>query len=457
MSTGAAQIGDRPTEGICMIWRLIVLLLLGLSPPAFAETSYIFKEPSCPQIICSSAWMIYIDGEIRPNEGDILEQEIVERGISSYSTVYLNSPGGSLYGGIELGRVIRKYGFSTGLGEAPVSKDDYGSSGVCFSACTLAYLGGKFRYFHDNSLFGVHRFYSEQPPHDAEATAQIASAAIITYLGEVGVDPNFFVEMTKASSDSIRTLSEAQLVKMGVVNNGIGSTSWSIQANKGSAETSFLYLRGERATEYGVNKAIFFCSSSGKNMALHVIFDPQGRAQEALSMRALSLALDDQRFELTEYLKGNVEEVNGWINATFDLSKHHWTMIKRSENIGVMFQFSYEAPIFLGFEGMPLKEARSIILGIESACPAAYSNTAQASPVRPSSIAFQRFQDQDFFGSDLTSQGFKGVTLNQCESICTNSRLCLAYSYVNRLSWCFPKSSAGLPVAKAGVISGVKQ
>jgi len=437
--------------------RFFALLLLALPCTSLAETNYIFKEPSCPPAICSTAWLIYIDGTIRPNEGEILERAIRERGIPSYSAVYLNSTGGSLYGGIDLGRVIRKYGFSTDVGTAPTSEDEHGSDGICFSACTFSFLGGRFRYFDDRSLFGVHRFYSTQPATDAEAQAQIASAAIIQYLSEVGIDPTFFVEMTKASSDTIRTLSVAQLVEMGVVNNGVGPSSWSIQANKSATGSSFLYLRGQRETSYGVNKVLFLCEPSGRNMMLHVIFDPQGRAMEALSMRALSLTLNERQFELTPYLKGEVEEVNGWINATFDLSPQYWTNIKNATDIGVMFQFSYDAPVFLGFQGMPLDGAKHFLSGIESACPAANSNMVRTAPTQQSSGIYKRFRNQDLFGDDLTSNGFKNVSLDQCEAICTNSELCTAYSYVERLSWCFPKSGVGRPTAKAGVISGVKR
>ncbi len=244
---------------------------------------------------------------------------------------------------------------------------------------------------------------------------------------------------------------------MGVVNNGTGPTFWSIQASTSSPDTSFLYLRGERDTAYGINKILFFCNPSGENMMLHVIFDPQGRAEEAVSMQALSLTLDETQLQVTNYLRGDVEEVNGWINATFGLSADHWAMIKHSATIGVMFQFTYEAPVFLGFGGMPLEGAEGFMSGIEFACPAAYSTASLTTPPRPFSSVFQIFRNQDFVGDDLTSEGTKDVTLNECESICTSSQQCIAYSYVERLNWCFPKSGLGNSVIKAGVTSGVKK
>ena len=35
------------------MYRLIVILLAFLAPPAIADTNYTFTEPSCPVIICS--------------------------------------------------------------------------------------------------------------------------------------------------------------------------------------------------------------------------------------------------------------------------------------------------------------------------------------------------------------------------------------------------------------------
>ena len=47
-----------------------------------------------------------------------LFENLIERyHVPSYSTVYLNSPGGNLYAGMELGRVIRKNGLYTAVGK----------------------------------------------------------------------------------------------------------------------------------------------------------------------------------------------------------------------------------------------------------------------------------------------------------------------------------------------------
>jgi uncharacterized protein len=65
-------------------------------------------------------------------------------GKSARSVVSLNSPGGLIQGGMQLGAVIRKLGLAT----------DVPASAACYSACTFAFLGGVDRQIEGK--FGVH-------------------------------------------------------------------------------------------------------------------------------------------------------------------------------------------------------------------------------------------------------------------------------------------------------------
>lgn len=82
--------------------------------------------------------------------------------------VYLNSPGGNLEEGLELGRIIRQYKLGTRVARSePISSDsctpggycpEQESSGYCASACSYAFLGGVWRVADDRSI-GVHQYY----------------------------------------------------------------------------------------------------------------------------------------------------------------------------------------------------------------------------------------------------------------------------------------------------------
>jgi len=412
-----------------------------------AEATIKISGSTCLAIVCGTGSSIYIDGEFGGNEAERLDALIREKNLTIYSTVYLNSPGGSLRAGMDLARVIRKYRFNTSVGELLQNGKHSGDGAICMSACTFAFLGGEFRYFSDKSLFGVHRFFSNDPIENELAVAQITSARIISFLMEMEIKPDFFVETTKASSDSIRLLSRDQMLEFGFANNGMGSTKWAVTAPEASPDTSFLYLKGERNTSYGIQKVLFFCSPSRGGIAAHVIFDPQGRTEEARMMKAISIEIDDQKHSLAEFLVGETEIVNGWLNATFNVPRNLWIAIKGAKEVGFLFQFTYDAPVFLGISGMPLIGSKGFMAGIENSCEPY---------VDEKNTDFQRYINTDFFGDDLTKMGIKGVSISQCEDICEAMNQCNAYSFVEHLNWCFPKSGIGTQTYKTGIISGFR-
>lgn len=314
---------------------------------ACAEARIEVVASSCPPAICGSGVSVYVDGELDGNETQRLEALITDGTVPPYSTVYFNSPGGSLFGGMELARTIRKNGFNTGVSKRDEAGEMVSGGAICMSACSLAFLGGVFRYFQDDDSFGVHRFYNTEPTEDEGEIAQIASAAIISFLAEMDVSPEIFVEMTKASSQSMQMLDLSQMLRLGIANNGIGPTHWSVTATDPVNGASTLYLKGERSTSFGINKMLFFCSPNGSGIFTHVIFDPQGRTEEARSMRAISLEVDGERYPATDFLVGDPQIVNGWLNATFHLPARFWAAIKGGDQVGMQFQFTYEAPVFL--------------------------------------------------------------------------------------------------------------
>ena len=72
------------------------------------------------------------------------------------------------------------------------------------------------------------------------------------------------------------------------------------------------------------------------------------------------------------------------------------------------------------------------------------------------STNFNRLVGVDLFGDDLTPMGIKGISLPECEAICSEDSLCQAYSFIEDKKWCFPKSGPGNKKDNAAVISGIK-
>ena len=70
---------------------------------------------------------------------------------------------------------------------------------------------------------------------------------------------------------------------------------------------------------------------------------------------------------------------------------------------------------------------------------------------------FNRLVGVDLFGDDLTPLGIKGISLAECEAVCSNDSSCTAYSFIKAKQWCFPKHGSGNKQDNSTVISGIKK
>ena len=165
--------------------------------------------------------------------------------------------------------------------------------------------------------------------------------------------------MVSSGKSAVYEPSRAELEKSFVVNNGVTLPKWSIESTGDS-----LYFKGERQTSFGVNKFIILCEKH--HLLLYVIFDPQGRETEVMGLLgANSLVTDGQRSPIKPLSE---RILNHWFNGIYDLTKAQWGSISNSQTVGVMRQFSYDSPVFLGFDNMPLSEGKPKMIGFLNSC-----------------------------------------------------------------------------------------
>jgi hypothetical protein len=315
------------------------------------------------QPIIANAWALYLDGEIDFKAAERLESYLIQNDVPPNSWAILNSPGGSLYGGIEIGNVIRKHELFTDVGTLKAKREsnfDYDPGG-CYSACTLAYVGGRFRFLRDGSHFGIHRFAYPSQLENPIDVAQVTSASIVGYLQSMDIDPELFRLSTTAAPQGIYEPPRQDLERLNVVNNGFYKPKWSVESNKG-----LLYLKGERDTMYGINKFIMYCTSSG--MMLHIIFDPHGHEDEALMFAAHSLVIDGKLYPLTPVDK---QVANGWFNSEYILTPQLLLTIQHAKSVGLAIQMIAGAPVFLGFKNMPFEDGANKLVGLLNDCGSA--------------------------------------------------------------------------------------
>ena len=135
-------------------------------------------------------------------EGDITADtpKVFEKFLQSDATVmrvvHFNSGGGDLGAGLDLGRAIRRAGWSTGI----ASKGAFGNAtepGECDSACTFAFLGGVTRSIVPGSKYGVHRFWKDDGKID-DQDVQVIAGELVAYIHEMGVSADMYTLMTQA-------------------------------------------------------------------------------------------------------------------------------------------------------------------------------------------------------------------------------------------------------------------
>ena len=295
---------------------------------------------------------IFLEGEIDAGAPARLAP-VLKRAEETGADVYLDSPGGSLLAGMEIGRMLRRAGANTHVGSAVMKKSDLRHPGTqsmeslpggCYSSCALAFLGGVYRYINDGSKYGVHRFSRDArpSPEDLES-AQVISAAVGAYIREMGAAPEVFDLMVQAGKDSIRVLTPTELTRLNVINKGRMAPEWSIEAIEGAQ-----YLRGFQDTVHGYGKAVFACSSNG---AVLMSFYEAGtkRANEiARGNWEHSLLLGTTMTPLP--VPDKISVVGDEIQTLFDLDNMQVQAIASSSSFGHAMQLSREAPMFVGYQ-----------------------------------------------------------------------------------------------------------
>jgi hypothetical protein len=256
------------------------------------------------------AWTIYATGEIDAEAGKRLAKLIADKHIPAASLLYLHSPGGSLLGGMELGRVIRANLLFTYIGQFNAATKPQSKPGYCYSACALAFLGGEYRYLPKGSVYGVHRFFWKESSAGNADVAQIVSAAVVEYIKSMGVDTKIFALASQAGSTEAVTPSSDELLALNVINEGRKPVKWTIESLTGA-----IYLKGEQETALGMNKFMLTCPARG-SMELYVIFDAGKNTDEVMSWQTNWLFVDGGQMEIDDRLLEK-KVLNGWINLSY--------------------------------------------------------------------------------------------------------------------------------------------
>ncbi|MBP2315507.1 lysozyme inhibitor LprI family protein [Azospirillum soli] len=321
--------------------------------------TFMGEPPWLPQVT-GTAWRIQLFGPFDKGASRRFSAFLEANNVPDGSSVILNSPGGNLAEGIALGREFRKRGFSTTIGVRRTT-DSGIDPGYCYSACATAFLGGKFRSVPSGSKYGVHRFaFSRTTGQDSDA-AQMVSALLVSYLGEMGIDSGLFPVMTRASSSDMVVLSPSDLERYRVVHSGT-DPKWTIESLDFG-----LYVKGQQETWNGASKAIFFCNED-KEINFTAMF--MG-ADESFALAARNppqtLTLDQTPIAVKGFKGALLERRGEYVAGHYVLPANVAAMAASSNMIRYALQ-PLNPDFYYGYEMKITAEARKMLKGLVASC-----------------------------------------------------------------------------------------
>lgn len=218
----APRTRDRPgsTPATRLLAAVSLLLALAVARPATAA------EIERLEAGRSDVAIFVINGQFFGDETISLQREVSLLPSNMPVAVVLQSPGGKLQEGIKLGTFFH---------QAKIPTFVMGFGGGCFSACSLAFLGGRDRATGKPSRFkmatgrlGFHQFHRTPSEEDlkkvykkADMDAHIQSARlstfdIIKYLKDIGEDMSKLHLMLVAPAEGMRLVSNEEAVALGI-------------------------------------------------------------------------------------------------------------------------------------------------------------------------------------------------------------------------------------------------
>lgn len=368
------QLEGAPNPSTSHVLRSIIALLIlsffgsgiswGQTPPMQFEAYP--PDWFLQNMMGNHVWKIFATGEIDANAAKRLSALVDSKQIPEGSMLYLNSLGGSLLGGLALGRAIRAHGLNTAVGQYNFKLKYVGSKpGYCYSACAFAFLGGVFRYSVAGSIYGVHRFYWEAGTGGNAPSAEILSAAVVEYIQSMGVDPKIFSIATEAGRSQMVIPSHRVLLALRVVNNGQLPTKWTIESYSRDGVQG-MYLKGQRETDNGINKFIIACQV-GAPMFLMAIFDVGQNGKQVMSWPVNWLFVDNKDIRIDRFLESKSIK-NGEMVIAYRIDNALLRDISGAKTVGVGLQGGVGAAVYSGFNHMSFKGGAKKLPGYLSVC-----------------------------------------------------------------------------------------
>jgi hypothetical protein len=202
------------------IAAVLLSCALGLSHPGCARAMSFRMAPTKNPAECfggGCGFAIVADGEITdatPEEflGFLRANFAARRG---GVLVFIDSPGGKIVAGMELGKIFRRIGVTAVVARVAQSEEGGASGiagGVCFSSCVYALMGAKKRIAPHQSKIGIHRMFAYQG-HAQKFDDGAMAAVLRRYSATMGVSAQVVLAAEQERPDAVRILTPAEIAR----------------------------------------------------------------------------------------------------------------------------------------------------------------------------------------------------------------------------------------------------
>lgn len=327
---------------IFFMCSILLLLTFGTSLSAAEQLNIRLLPPTeSERLMGQKSWRLYLNGSIGESDHIRVQRE-VEKIAGNHFRVFLNSTGGDLFAGLELGRLFRSRGAWTYIGRE--NNGDFPEiplPGKCYSACALAFLGGFYRF--DGGDIGVHRAWKETiNPTDFDA-GQVISSRVTAYIRDMGVDIRLQEKAMKKGKNQIYILSKSEKEELHVVNNGRGKAEWKLDFVSGD-----VVLIVHQPSMYGDGWLFLSCTQT-RTMLISSYEAGETAANDIASGNWVHhLLLDGEEYPIGQ--PGAKIADGNKIRSFFGVSKRDIVaLLSAKDSIGHSIKNRPDAPFFYGY------------------------------------------------------------------------------------------------------------
>jgi hypothetical protein len=194
------------------------MLVCAVLAAGYAQAATISVQSAGPE----KPAVVLVQGTFETGDGERFFAKIAPL---TTAVVRLQSHGGSLITGIQIGEMIRMKDFHTLVP----------AGGRCASACALAWLGGTHRFMGPDARIGLH---AASDPKSGQVTG-VGNALLGAYLHRVGLPYSAVIYIAQAAPNSITWLSFADAKRLGIevtlLNSAAGNLDPPAQMRVGTA------------------------------------------------------------------------------------------------------------------------------------------------------------------------------------------------------------------------------